>query len=185
LLSFGEAAGDYFVEGLTARKSFTRQACALALGELKLRRAVVPLVHQMLAEKTPIWSEIARALGRYGVAAVKPLQRYLRDPKGKDERLVLALSFLAAAGAAKKVENLRSGDDPKIASLAEQALDLRDEARAIEEQVQGTEAAEGEASYLKFSRRLTRALSGEEELDDEELEELDDEDLLEVADEAD
>jgi HEAT repeat protein len=179
LLAYGEAAGDYFVEGLASRKSFTRQACAIALGELRLRRAVVPLVHQMLSEKTQVWTEIARALGRYGPGAVKPLQRYLRDPKGREDRLVLAMAFLAVNGAAKQIETLRAGTDADVAALAAQALETREAARIVEEQVDGKRATEEHPAMLRFSRRLYRAIAGEE-VGQEEREEMDDQDLAEA-----
>ncbi len=183
LLAYGESAGDYFVEGLAARKSFTRQACAIALGELKLRRAVVPLLHQLMAEKTPVWHEIARALGRYGTTGIKPLHRYLRDPKGKEERLVRAMASFAIHGAVKQVESIASGDDSSGAKLGRQALDSRDDVRAIEEQVQNTGKIEEQAPLLRFSRRLYQAIAGEEEGEDDELlEELGDSDIMELDD---
>lgn len=183
LLEFGDSAGDYFVEGLTARKSFTRQACAIALGELKLRRAVVPLLHQLIAEKTPVWHEIARALGRYGATGIKPLHRYLRDPKGKEDRLVRAMAYFAINKAVKQVQSIASGDDGGMAALAQKALKSRDEAREVEEQVRGNSEIEGQAPLLRFSRRLYQAIAGEDQGgDDELLEELGDSDIMELED---
>jgi hypothetical protein len=182
LLSFGEAGGDFFIEGLAARKSFTRQACAIALGELKLRRAVVPLLHQLVAEKTTVWYEIARALGRYGPAGVKPLHRYLRDPRGKEDRLVRAMASFAIHGAAKQVESIASGDSAG-AALARQALEAREAVRAAEEQVQGRGEVDPQATMLRFSRRLYQSIAGEAQgPDDELLEELGDSDIMEVDD---
>lgn len=181
LLEFGESSGDYFVEGLTARKSFTRQACAIALGELKLRRAVVPLLHQLMAEKTPVWHEIARALGRYGPTGIKPLHRYLRDPKGKEDRLVRAMAFFAVNGAAKQIEEIASGRDTTKSALGSRALDMRDAVRTVEEQVRGNEKIEEQAPVLRFSRRLQLAIAGEEQGEDDELlEELGDSDIMEL-----
>jgi hypothetical protein len=181
LLRFGESAGDYFVEGLTARKSFTRQACAIALGELKLRRAVVPLLHQLMAEKTQVWQEIARALGSYGSSALKPLQRYLRNPQGKEDRLVEAMAFFAIYGSVKQVEELASSDDATVAELAGKALRMRDAVRAVDEQVRGAAPLEGTDPVLRFGRRLHQAIAGVEPAEDDGLlEELGDSDIVEV-----
>lgn len=183
LLKYGESAGDYFIEGLTSRKSFTRQACAVALGELKLRRAVVPMLHQLMAEKTPVWYEIARALGRYGPSGIKPLHRYLRNPQGKEDRLVRAMASFAIHNAVKQVEELASGDDASVAMLAAQALDARDTLRKIDDQVQGKSEIEGADPLLRFSRRLYQAIAGEEHGDEDELlEELGESDIMEIDD---
>lgn len=183
LLRYGESAGDYFIEGLTSRKSFTRQACAVALGELKLRRAVVPMLHQLMAEKTPVWYEIARALGRYGPSGIKPLHRYLRNPQGKEERLVRAMASFAIHNAVKQVEELASGDESSVAALAAQALEARDMLRKIDDQVQGKSDIEGADPLLRFSRRLYQAIAGEEHGDEDELlEELGESDIMEIDD---
>ena len=57
------------VDGLSARKTFVRQAFALSLGHLKLRRAVVPLLHLLGSEESEVWREVARVLGSFGTAA--------------------------------------------------------------------------------------------------------------------
>jgi hypothetical protein len=181
LLRFGESAGDYFVEGLTARKSFTRQACAIALGELRLRRAVVPLLHQLMAEKTPVWREIARALGRYGSSAVKPLLRYLRNPQGKEDRLVQAMAFFAIYGSVKQVEELASSGDAAVAALASNALGMRDAVRVVDEQLRGAGPLESNDAVLRFGRRLHQAIAGVDQGEgDELLEELGDSDIVEI-----
>jgi hypothetical protein len=181
LLGFGEAAGDFFMEGLTSRKSYTRHACAMALGELKLRRAVVPLLHQMMNEKTVVWTEIARALGRYGTTGVKPLLRYLREPKGFEERLVKTMACFAIHGAVKQVEELASGDEAGVAALARQALEMQAEARLVEEQVAGSRDVEGQSPLLRYAHHLYLAITGDSLLEDGELlEELGDSEIVEL-----
>jgi hypothetical protein len=65
IVSYGEAAGDALIDGLSARKTFVRQASALGLGELKLRRAVVPLVHALTSWRGSSGASGARRSARW------------------------------------------------------------------------------------------------------------------------
>src|SRR5690606_36264556 len=80
IIDLGDEAGDAMIDGLGARKTFVRQAFALALGQLKLRRAVVPLVHLLSSEESDIWRELARVVGTFGNASFRNVIRLLRDP---------------------------------------------------------------------------------------------------------
>jgi len=166
IVDLGDEAGDALIDGLGARKTFVRQAFALALGHLKLRRAVVPLVHLLSNEESDVWREAARVVGSFGNASFRNVIRLLRDPKGKEERYTWALAHLANNGCLKQVERLTSEDHPATATMAREALALRERARAIEDQVRGKAPLVGEDAILKFSRRFYQELEGKAPADD-------------------
>lgn len=160
LVGFGEAAGDALIDGLSARKTFVRQASALALGELKLRRAVVPLVHLLQSEPSDVWHEVARVLGEFGMASFRTLSRVLKDPKTAPERFPHALAHLAVHGCLKQVEELAHDSDPKVAKMAQEALDLRDDAKGRSKAVRGDASVETADAVRQFSRRFYQELAG-------------------------
>jgi HEAT repeat protein len=160
LVDHGEAAGDAFIDALAARKTFVRQAAALGLGELKLRRAVVPVLHLLLSEQSEIWPELARTLGGFGTGAVRALTRALKDPKGQEARLSLALAHLALHGCEKQVEDLANGRDKKIAVIALEGLNLRPDARNSLGKVRGDRPLEPSDGVLQFSKRFMEEREG-------------------------
>jgi hypothetical protein len=130
LLAFGERAGDGLISGLGARSQFVRHACALALGRLRLRRALPPLVRQLQSEPTDSYGEVARAIGELGAPAVESLAAAFASAT-RPERLMLALAHAANHGAAQEVESLESSSNEALASAARQAAARR--ARMAEE----------------------------------------------------
>jgi HEAT repeat protein len=166
MAELGDEAGDAIIDGLSARKTFVRQAFALALGHLKLRRAVVPLVHLLSSEQSEVWREVARVVGTFGNASLRNVTRLLKDPKGNEERYAWTLAHLSNNGCAKQVERLTSEDDAGVVEIARQALTLRQRARALDEQVRGGASLPGGDAILTFSRRFYQELEGKAPADD-------------------
>ncbi|AKF10665.1 hypothetical protein [Sandaracinus amylolyticus] len=160
MTKLGDEAGDALIDGLTSRKTFARQAFALALGHLKLRRAVVPLLHLLTSETTDVWREVARVYGSFGNASFRTLSQKLHDPKAPEERYVLTLAHLANHGCVKQVEALTKDADPRVAGIAVRSLQSRDRARWQEEAVGGKRPLEGDDGVLAFSRRFVEELEG-------------------------
>ena len=160
IIEFGESAGDALIDGLNARKTFVRQASAIALGHLKLRRAVVPLVHLLTNEPSEIWREIARVLGEFGTAAFRAISRALKDPKGFEERFILTLAHLANHGCEAKVERLTKDEDRSVAVMALQALNLQKAAQQTRAMVRGESPLAEDDGVLAFSRRFYEELLG-------------------------
>jgi hypothetical protein len=156
----GDEAGDALIDGLNSRKTFARQAFALALGHLKLRRAVVPLLHLIGSETTDVWREVARIYGTFGNASFRTLSQKLHDPKAPEERYVLTLAHLANHGCAKQVEALAKDSDKRVAAMATRALGMRDDARRQHESVSGARPLENDDGVLAFSRRFVQELEG-------------------------
>jgi hypothetical protein len=161
IAKLGEEAGDALIDGLSARKTFVRQAFALALGHLKLRRAVVPLLHLLTSEESDVWREVARVLGSFGNASFRTLQRQLSEVKVGEERYIRTLAYLANNGCEKSIAELaKDASDPKAQSLAVHALAMRDEVRVEDERVHGKRPLEGADPWLAFSRRFFEELEG-------------------------
>lgn len=160
IVEIGDGAGDALIDGLNARKTFVRQAFALSLAHLKLRRAVVPLVHLLASEESDVWKEVARVVGAFGTASLRNVQRQLKDPKGKQERYILTLAHLANHGCEKQVQKLASDDRPKVAMMANEALTLREKAKKTEAEVLGQADPSGKDAVIAFSRRFYEVLEG-------------------------
>ncbi|MEM9192045.1 MAG: hypothetical protein AAGF12_22920 [Myxococcota bacterium] len=152
LVGFGEAAGDAFIDGLGARKTFVRQASALALGHLRLRRAVVPLVHLLQNEPSDVWREVARILGLFGTGAFRALSRALKDPKGKDERFSYTLAHLANHGCEAQVKELTDDGNRGVALIAVEAQNQQSLAKEHSAQVAGERPMMESDKVLTFSR---------------------------------
>ena len=160
IVELGEASGDVLIDGLTAKKTFVRQAAALALGHLRLRRAVVPLLHLLQNEPSEVWREVARVLGEFGTGAFRALSRGLKGPKNQPERLAWALAHLSNHGCAKQVEQLAADSDAKVARVAREALTLRDQAAQETARVRGSRPIEGDDGARLFSHRFYAELAG-------------------------
>ena len=160
IVEFGEAAGDVLIDGLTAKKTFVRQAAAIALGHLKLRRAVVPLLHLLANEPSEVWREVARVLGEFGTGAFRALSRGVKDPKGDAERFTLALAHLANNGCQKQVEQLAADRDGRTADAARLALTLRERAGRDAAEVRGKQPLSGDDAIKAFSHRFYAELAG-------------------------
>jgi HEAT repeat protein len=124
LLSFGEAVGDRLILCLSAPSQELRQAAALGLGRLKLRRALAPLLRQLDQESTECWTEIARSLGEFGPSALRTVARAVQGARNP-ERFVQALAHLANHGSARDVEILENDPDMGLADAARRAMARR------------------------------------------------------------
>ncbi len=159
VMAFGEEAADVLIDGLGARKTFVRQASAIGLGRLRLRRSVAPLVHLLLSEPSEVWREVARVLGDLGSSAVRSVARAARDPKGQEERLVLALAHLAVAGQREAVERMRDDATTSLAEVAREAMGRLPEAERHRAVISGETPAPEADPVLGFGWRLEEALS--------------------------
>jgi HEAT repeat protein len=184
LTRFGPEVERWLAEGLRSKKSFLRQGSALALGALKTPGAVEALARLLVTEPTEIWTEVARALGDAGLAAVAPLSALLPDADGdKVERVVEALAHVAARGgvmAHTSIEALAQRDG-LVAEVAERALAKVGEVRAADVEVR---RGQQESTVVRdFSRRFYDVLRGDAsnshpvELSPADLEEVEDEDF--------
>lgn len=160
LTKMGEEVGDALIDGLTARKTFVRQASALALGHLKLRRAVVPLVHLLQNEPSEVWQEVARVLGIFGTATLRTLTRAMKDPRGQEERFSYALAMLAEHGCERQVSKLQDGNDRSVAKMALEAMTTRDVVEKHCQAVQGEREVEAGDGIRAFSLRFYQELEG-------------------------
>lgn len=124
LAMFGERSAEALIAGLGSPAPVVRQACAIALGKLKLRRGLAPLLEQLEAEPTAAWQELARALGDFGLAALRALARGIHA-SSRRERLMVALAHLANHGCASDLETMERDQDAVLALAARQALARR------------------------------------------------------------
>lgn len=160
IVELGDGAGDAVIDGLGARKTFVRQAFALTLGQLKLRRAVVPLLHLLGSEESGVWREVARVIGMFGTASVRTVTRQLKDPKGPQERYIATLAHLSNHGCEKQVEKLTKDDRPSVAAMAVEALTLRQMAKTANQRAVGKMPLDKKDPILEFSRRFYAELEG-------------------------
>jgi hypothetical protein len=160
ILSFGEAAGDVLIDGLGAKKTFVRQAAAVALGELELRRSVGPLVTLLKTEPSDVWKEVARVLGELQTAALRPIVRALKEPEGLEERYAYVLAHLVHNGCGDQVRELREEDDATVVAIAAKALTLRNVVKEHTSAVRETGTERPADPVLAFSRRLYEAMEG-------------------------
>ena len=156
----GEEVGDALIDGLSAKKTFVRHAFAMALGQLKLRRAVVPLLHLLLAEQSDGWRDMARVFGSFGNASLRALTRQIADGKGPDDRIAIALAHLALNGCEEAVVAMKKDNDRRVQRIAEEALSHRISTREREEMVAGKRAVDASDAGLVFARRFVEELEG-------------------------
>jgi hypothetical protein len=156
----GEEVGDALIDGLSAKKTFVRHAFAMALGQLKLRRAVVPLLHVLLAEQSEVWRDMARVFGSFGNASLRALTRQISDGKGPDDRIAIALAHLAHNGCEEAVTAMKKDPDRRVQRIAEEALSHRISTREREEMVAGKRAVDASDAGLVFARRFIEELEG-------------------------
>ncbi len=145
-----------------------RQAAAIVLGLGRDRRAIDPLAALLGMEPTPVWVDVARALGNFGPRVVGPLCALLRGaaPEAKEavgQRVARTFAELvvsdgdAPGGAGRlAVENLLEVADPTVSSAARRALatlaDVRGEAR-------GTGGGADDREIRRFSTRAYEAIT--------------------------
>jgi HEAT repeat protein len=166
-----EVAGRLVPELLTRLESPRRplrQAAAIVLGIARDRRAIDPLTALLGSEPTPVWVDVARALGNFGPRVVGPLCALLRGaaPESKEglgQRVARTFAELvvsdgdAPGGAGRlAVENLLEVADPTVSSAARRALatlaDVRGEAR-------GTGGGADDREIRRFSTRAYEAIT--------------------------
>jgi HEAT repeat protein len=124
LASFGERSVEALIAGLGSPSALVRQTCAIVLGRLKLRRGLAPLLEQLEAEPTASWQELARALGDFGLAALRALARGIHA-SARRERLMVAFAHLANHGCLQDLEKMEQDQDAVLALAAKQALARR------------------------------------------------------------
>ncbi|MGE0791595.1 MAG: hypothetical protein AB7S26_38320 [Sandaracinaceae bacterium] len=166
IVLMGDAVGDALIDGLSARKTFVRQAFALGLGHLRLRRSVVPLLHLLTAEESDVWREIARVIGSFGTASLRTVTRQLKDPRGREDRYALTLAYLANHGCEKQITSL-TGESSAVAAIAKEALELRERAKGLETRIVGAAPLGADDPIAQFSQRFYAELEGR--TDDPEL----------------
>jgi hypothetical protein len=160
MTAMGEAAGDALIDLLGARKTFVRQAAALGLGELDLRRAVVPLMHVLTSEASDVWREVARVIGELGSPSFRTVQRALKDPEGHEERFKVVLAHLANHGCESQVDKLTKDSDKGVAVIALEALTLRQDLRIEADEIRGKRPFTGEDPVKRFSHRYYQEMAG-------------------------
>ena len=124
LSRFGEGLTDRVSQGLTSGNAQVRQASALLIGHLKLRRALSPLTKQLDDETSPTWPEMARALSDFGASALRGVSRAL-EKANHPERYAVTLGHLANRGCLREVESLESHQSIDVSRAARNALARR------------------------------------------------------------
>jgi hypothetical protein len=152
VVAFGEEGADSLIDALAARKTFVRQAAALALGELKLRRAISPLVQLLRDEPTEVWHEVGRVLALFGSGAIRTLARAMREPKGAGERFSYTIAHMTRLEVGKLDQLHDDAHDSvrKLAAAARTHRQLVDDHAAI---VQGSRKDPDDGVH-GFSRRF-------------------------------
>ncbi|MEM9068440.1 MAG: hypothetical protein AAGE52_08030 [Myxococcota bacterium] len=156
VIPYGESAADGLIDGLEARKTFVRQASALALGELKLRRSIAPLVQLLQGEPTDVWWEVGRVVGSFGESALRSLKRAMKDPKSAEDRLAYTLVHLARTSA-EKVDQLHADANSNIKRIAISMVTQRELVDQHSRAVDPSEP-EPEEGIFAFSRRFYEVL---------------------------
>lgn len=159
LPKFGEAVGDALLDALAARKTFVRHAAVLALGELKSRRAVTPLVQLLATEESDVWRDIARVLGELGSASLRAIAKLTKDGKLEQERAAWALAHALHQGFRKQVEQLGK-DDPATAAAVAEALSQESSAALASEAARGGKGASAADPSMELARRFYDDLDG-------------------------
>ncbi len=152
----GEPAVDGLLELFGASRPHVRQAAAFSLSQLKVRRAIGPLLRLVRAERTEVWREVARLFATQGSGVVRPLIRAIKEDKGDHERLAMALAFLKIEDPdiAKQVGKELT---PTIAKVVSAATKHGDAAKAHLAAIDSTSDA-AESSVEAFSGHLTKSL---------------------------
>ena len=153
VLPLGEAAAGALIDTLTARKTFVRQAAALCLGELQMRRAIRPLVQLLVEEPTEVWEEVARVLGTFGRSLERGLRR-VADTEGAEDRLAYLFAHLEQEGEGAFVRRL--ADDPKepLRKMASHATSHRERAETHRRRLTAEDDLSDEDPVRDFSRRF-------------------------------
>ncbi len=146
----------FFMKSLKSSRRELRLASALALGKLGLRSAVVPLINALCEHEDPDWKLEAEVLSRFGVAAIRTVEQFLRNPRGCEDRLVFLAAALASTRCNKQVKDLAEERDPMVASLARQAVAMKPRVKA---EVDGLLEGETDDPLVLFFRAMDSRLS--------------------------
>ncbi|MCA9667665.1 MAG: hypothetical protein KC503_18830 [Myxococcales bacterium] len=193
LAQLGAPVVPLFVEGLSHRKSFIRQGCALGLGALKAVDALVPMIDLLTGEPTRIWREVARGIGDVGTPALASLAEAVSRADGEArERLAWAMAHVVLAAATREGESaermltaLVKSDDAQVARVARRAEMVSAQVRQSNAEVRGSATPGRDQTIVRaFTRRFYESMEGEvNELSEEDIvdaeEVLADEDILE------
>lgn len=155
----GEAAAGALIDTLSARKTFVRQAAALCLGELQMRRAVRPLVQLLVEEPTEVWEEVARVLSTFGTSLERGLKR-VTEVDGADGRIAYLLAHVRLNGDQALVDKLASKKGEPIAAIAATADQQEERARTHRDRVGGSVDLSEEDPIREFSRRFLAEVAG-------------------------
>ena len=148
----------FFMGALKSGRRELRLASALALAKLGLRSAVVPLINALCEHEDPDWKIEAEVLSRLGVAAIRTVEQFLRNPRGCEDRLVFLAAAMALSRCNKQVKDLADERDPVLASLARQAVTMKPRVKA---EIGELLEAETDDPLLLFVRAMDTRLSGE------------------------
>jgi hypothetical protein len=121
MLALGAGVAGGLVEALDSPSQDVRHAAALGLGQLKLPETLVPLLRRIEIETTPSWTEMARALGDYGLVALAIVVGALPS-SDRRERLMVGLAHLANHGCSEELKSLENDPDSSIAMACRQAM---------------------------------------------------------------
>jgi hypothetical protein len=123
---------------------------------------VVPLLHVLREEQSPIWKDVARVVGTFGNASLRAITRQVSDGKSNDDRTILALAHLANHGCEEAlVAMTKDTTDARAAKLAVHALAQRESAREWEDQVLGKRTLPETAEPVQlFAHRFQEELDG-------------------------
>jgi hypothetical protein len=149
---------SFFMDGLKSGRRELRVASALALGRLGLRSAVVPLINALCEHDEPDWKIESIVLSRFGVAAMRTVEQFLRNPRGCEERLVFLASALALGRCEKQVKELTDERDQGVSMLATRAMSEKGRVKTESEALLG---ADTDDPLLIFVRTMDSRLSGD------------------------
>lgn len=130
LLEAGDALADLWVELLASKRAKVVTVACAAVGALKLRRALTPLVQRTMAPENESWRLSAWAAGELGGAAARAVTRLERPDA---QRVAWLLAHAVRNGAAKEVDRAKAGANAAFVEGAAKALTLQDEARRYDE----------------------------------------------------
>jgi hypothetical protein len=146
-----EAVGE-LINTLSSDHIDLRHASALALGRLKPRRAIAPLIKQLQREKTNIWSEIARSIGDYGGDALKQVVQALRTSEGTDQRFVVTFAHLVNNGCSQQIGKLEKDTNGRIASAARKATAQYSRVKWEDQSIRENRPLNNQSTTLKNSQ---------------------------------
>jgi len=157
-VGFGGRAVAHLLDGLRSRKAFLRQGCALALSILGEEEGVEAICDLLVSEPTPIWKEVARAIGEVGPSAVMSLATRVRGNAEASERVAWGLAHVVNNGGEPQVSTLASSRDQRVSATAQRALEIAPDAKLDNAVIHGEHPPREQTVNRAFSRRFFAAL---------------------------